>query len=304
MLHTKINEEVTDAHVVKAIEENLAIVRFGLDRRIAYVNEVFSETIGYTPMEMQNMHHHSLCFPEFANSPEYERFWRRLLAGNVYQDKIERKKKNGDRIWLEATYMPIYNEAQTKVIGVSKVATNITDRYNDLMDVADHLTQMSSTLNYKAESGIHRSEEFLVLMENILRVSENNTKTLQGLQQEAQAIGKIVETVRGIAAQTNLLALNAAIEAARAGEHGRGFNVVAQEVRRLSDNVEKSIIQIRDNTDKIKTEINTITEGTKNVQTYMQTGQEKVHATVSDFKDFNQSSRQLEEQAQQFSKLL
>ncbi|WP_369792739.1 methyl-accepting chemotaxis protein [Virgibacillus sp. SK37] len=172
------------------------------------------------------------------------------------------------------------------------------------MNVADQLTQMSGTLNNKAEKGIIRSEEFLELMEQLVRETENNTETLQDLQQEAHAIGKIVETVRGIAVQTNLLALNAAIEAARAGEHGRGFNVVAQEVRKLSDNVEKSITQIRDNTDKIKTEINTITNGTKKVQTHMEKGQEKVRDTVSDFRDFNQSSRQLEEQAQQFSKLL
>src|SRR5699024_8017862 len=248
--------------------------------------------------------HQKLCFPEFANSPDYTAFWDNLLSGRSFHDKIMRRRKDGNQVWLEATYIPVYNDAQTQIMGVTKIATDITGRHDTLKEVAGQLEEMSAELNDKAADGIGRSKELITTIENIVKVSKQNTDTLLDLQQEAHLIGEVVETIRVIASQTNLLALNAAIEAARAGEHGRSFNVVAKEVRKLSERVDESIIQVRDIADKIMNEINTIDTGTKDVQEQMNEAYEKVYATVEDFRNFNTSSEELADQAHDFMKLL
>ncbi|OCA84983.1 methyl-accepting chemotaxis protein [Pseudobacillus wudalianchiensis] len=300
----KQQEEINNTLVLKAMEDNLAMIQFDLNRRVSYVNDKFSETMGYTREKMLGMHHKELCFSYFSNSPGYEQFWRDLTFGKSFQDKIERIDAKGNRVWLEATYMPIRDLEERSVIGILKVATDITKRQNIVSQVADELQEMAEVLSISSETGINRSQELLLTINKIAEISSENTYTLDDLQQQTKAIQSIVKTIREIAAQTNLLALNAAIEAARAGEHGRGFDVVAKEVRKLSVSVENSIIEVRDNIEGITREIAKITNGITREQENVEHSQQQVHVTVEDFMNISSSAEKLDAQAKEFSKII
>nr|WP_154960796.1 methyl-accepting chemotaxis protein [Paenibacillus xylanexedens] len=304
LLETGRQDQVTDDLVVKAMEKSLAIIRFDLNRRVTYVNDVFASRMGYTKEEMYGMQHRQLCFGTFTDSPAYEEFWRSILAGNSFQDKIERMDAKGQSVWLEATYMPVFDASNQKVLGVCKMATDITNRQNNITAVVQELKTLSQELNEQAGAGIGRSHELMSSVSYISEVSAANQSTLTHLQEQAGSIQNVVRTIREISSQTQLLALNAAIEAAHAGEFGRGFDIVAKEVRKLSAMVENSINEIRDSVTGITKEITNITNGTKKVEDYVQQSHERIEIALNDFKTIAAAATLLDDKAQHVTRIV
>lgn len=120
---------------------------------------------------------------------------------------------------------------QNSLIEVNNSLENIKHVANTASEVATE----SLLIKEKAKDGELALAEMQTQMEAIHASVDLAGDGLKSLVLSTNEINQVLASIKDISNQTNLLALNASIEAARAGEHGKGFAIVAEEVRKLSE---------------------------------------------------------------------
>ncbi len=145
-------------------------------------------------------------------------------------------------------------EERSQRIGVQQdeinmVATAVNEMAAATQEIAgsaDHTAQSSEEAVGACSHGANQVTQTQSSIQNLAQEVQVATNVIQELEAHGNSINTILSTIQDIAEQTNLLALNAAIEAARAGEQGRGFAVVADEVRVLSQRTHSSTKEIQE----------------------------------------------------------
>src|SRR5574344_2132926 len=108
----------------EVINSNYAVIYFKPDGTIIKANEVFLKTMGYSLEEIVGKHHSIFCEEKVAKTQEYKDGWDDVRAGETLTAEFQKVKKDGNLIFLRASYMPIIENG--KVVEVVKLAQDIT----------------------------------------------------------------------------------------------------------------------------------------------------------------------------------
>jgi len=160
---------------------------------------------------------------------------------------------------IESISVPIMDE-RNKAIGCIAIVKGL-ERQKEMSNLSESLSKALSQI----------SESTNELAQNAENVAKSNSMVLENVEktnEQAKNTDEIIRFVKNVASQTNLLGLNASIEAARAGESGKGFNVVANEIRKLSASSTESIKKIDEVLKNIQ---NSISDVTKNIESVNET---------------------------------
>jgi len=153
--------------MAKAMDRVQAIIWFKPDGTILEANENFCKTVGYSEAEIVGKSHRMFCDSSLVNSQEYGELWSKLASGEFVAGRFPRVHKDGSKLFLRASYNPIFDDDGT-VIKVVKFAIDITETMERdalILNKLDAITKALAVIEFEPDGTIRwANDNFLNAM--------------------------------------------------------------------------------------------------------------------------------------------
>ncbi|PRM96289.1 methyl-accepting chemotaxis protein [Aliarcobacter cryaerophilus] len=187
---------------VKAINKSNAVIEFDMNGNILNANDNFLNTLGYKKEDIIGKHHSIFCEENYKNSNEYKEFWKKLNSGEFDSGEYLRIAKNGNHVWIQASYNPIF-DMDGKAFRVVKYATDITHRKNTMFEVEKEIKEFSNSLNTLLSTSINMLKDAKFSNENSQNATNSSQNINSLIQDLSNKIDEMQQAIVDIASKTS-----------------------------------------------------------------------------------------------------
>lgn len=250
--------------LLQMVDRTQAVIHFQPDGTILEANDNFLGALGYTSDEIVGKKHAMFVDTVYADSPEYAEFWRMLNAGEAFTDRYPRRTKEGETIWINATYAPVFDDKGT-VVRVVKIATDITKRQRVIEAISDALARLESgdlthrlpdtdikDLNSVGQAYNRAVKQISTLVSKAKSVADTLRGASAEIKDASMELSRRTETQAATLEETAAAVQVLTSSASSAAEGARNVDTVASETRHAAEESGKLVDDVIAAMDRIE----------------------------------------------------
>ena len=200
----------------------------------------------------------------------------------------------GDNSYVKQTFDQVNSQAES-IADMETASQNLEISIDHITQNMAHIRDNTHEMLTMVKSSTERMNESIKMVNQSSERITNINEEVQRFQEKINKIEDIVELVKEVASQSDLLALNASIEAARAGEVGRGFAIVAEQVRLLSNNTAESAENIATHVTELRKDMGTLAVSMNDTTANLAEGNSNAETSLNDIEKMAEQMMSIKE---------